>query len=466
MRSSPPWFATSTGRARPPEPVADHAVSSSPLVQAQLDRLASLSPGADVLGLERITRLLERVGNPERRLPPTFHVAGTNGKGSTCAFLRACLEAAGHRVLVYTSPHLVRFNERIRLAGTLIADDLLADLLREVLDAGGDVGASFFEVTTAAAFLAFARTPADACVIEVGLGGRLDATNVVNPLVTGIAGLGIDHEAFLLVPEAGTPDAPLARIAFEKAGIAKRGVPLVTQRYPEAAARAVADVAAHRGAPLHARGTTWGAEIDARLTYRDEQGVSVFARPALAGAYQADNAALAVAMLRRQHVVSVEEGAISRGLAAARWPARLQRLGSGPLTALLHPEQRAAGVWLDGAHNESAAAAIAGAWAGGEATALVIGMLANKDARGVLRQLITPATHVIAVPVRGHLHHSPEHLAATAREAGAASTATADDVSTAFTRIAAGALPVRSVLVAGSLYLAGAVLATNDEQPV
>jgi dihydrofolate synthase/folylpolyglutamate synthase len=178
--------------------MADHAISSDPAVQAQLDRLALLSPGADILGLERISALLARLGDPQLRMPPVLHVAGTNGKGSTCAFLRAAIEGAGLTAHVYTSPHLVRFNERIRLAGTLIDDALLAALLAEVLDIAGDIEPSFFEVTTAAAFLAFARVPADACIVEVGLGGRLDATNVLAaPAACGIAQLGVDHQAFL-----------------------------------------------------------------------------------------------------------------------------------------------------------------------------------------------------------------------------------------------------------------------------
>jgi len=197
--------------------MADFAVSSDPAVQRQLDRLATLSPGADILGLERISALLDRLGNPHHRLPPVFHVAGTNGKGSTCAFLRAAIEASGRKVHVYTSPHLVRFNERIRIAGSLIEDTLLASLLEEVLDIAEGISPSFFEVTTAAAFLAFARTPADACIIEVGLGGRLDATNVLEkPLVCGIAQLGLDHQQFL--------GDRIEQVAAEKAGIAKPGV--------------------------------------------------------------------------------------------------------------------------------------------------------------------------------------------------------------------------------------------------
>jgi len=198
--------------------MADFARSTNPQVQAQLDRLSKLSPAGDRLGLERIAALLQELGRPQDRLPPVFHVAGTNGKGSVCAFLRAGLEAAGHEVHVFTSPHLVRFNERIRIAGRLIGDGELADLLTEVLDSSSGIEPSFFEVATAVAFLAFARTPAGACILEVGLGGRLDATNVIEkPAVCGIAGLGLDHQSFL--------GDDLLLIAREKAGIAKRGVP-------------------------------------------------------------------------------------------------------------------------------------------------------------------------------------------------------------------------------------------------
>src|SRR6187551_158650 len=196
--------------------MADFARSDSAAVQAQLDRLATLSPGGDRLGLDRISRLLERLGRPQDRLPPVLHGAGTNGKGSTCAFLRSILEAAGHSVHAFTSPHLVRFNERIRIAGKLIDDALLAALLKEVLDASQGIDPSFFEATTAVAFLAFAQTAADACIVEVGLGGRLDATNIIeSPLVCGIAGLGIDHSQWL--------GRTVSDIAMEKASIAKRG---------------------------------------------------------------------------------------------------------------------------------------------------------------------------------------------------------------------------------------------------
>ena len=441
--------------------MADHASSTDPAVQAQLDRLWALSPGADVLGLERITALLARVGDPHLRLPPVFHVAGTNGKGSTCAFLRAMLEAQGLRVHAYTSPHLVRFNERIRVAGRLIEDAALAPLLAEVLDAGGDVGASFFEVTTAAAFLAFSRTPADACVIEVGLGGRLDATNVLpSPAACGVAALGIDHEAFLLAEEAGTPAAPLPRIGFEKAGIAKPSTPLVTQDYPAAVRAVVADVAARAGAPCLPRGAAWDAQVEGdTLHYRDADGALVLPLPAMTGVHQADNAALAVAMLRHQRALSVGEEAMARGIRAARWPARLQRLDDGPLARLLPPGTP---LWLDGGHNPSAGAAVAD-WAAADSVpvTLVLGMLANKDARGFLAPLAGHVTQVVAVPVPDHDSHPPVALAAEAHALGIASTDQAEDAHDALRRVAAG-FPER-VLIAGSLYLAGEVLRLNDE---
>src|SRR4051812_6510614 len=279
----------------------DRAVSEHPGVQRQLDRLATLSPGGDILGLERITALLARLGNPERRLPPVFHVAGTNGKGSTCAFLRAAIEAAGLKAHVYTSPHLVRFNERIRLAGKLIGDEALETLLAETLDAAGGLEASFFEITTAAAFLAFSRVPADACVVEVGLGGRLDATNVVAaPAVCGIAQLGLDHQQFL--------GDRIEDVAAEKAGIAKPGVPLVTLRYADRLAAPVAAAAEAAGAAWLPRGGEWdAAAFSGRLRYRDRRGEIDLPLPRLPGDHQALNAALAVAMIRHQRAVALPE---------------------------------------------------------------------------------------------------------------------------------------------------------------
>lgn len=432
----------------------DHATSSSPAVQAQLDRLTALSPGADILGLERIAALLHRLGDPHRALPPVLHVAGTNGKGSTCAFLRAAIEAAGHSVHVYSSPHLVRFNERIRLAGTLIDDAALAALLAEVLDVADDIAPSFFEVTTAAAFLAFARTPAAATIVEVGLGGRLDATNVIEtPLVTGIAALGVDHEAFL--------GRGAVTIAGEKAGIAKRGVPLVTMDYPRASRARIAAVAAAAGAPVVARGRDWSSET-ARTTMRyADAGFSVITRrPRLVGAHQSRNLALAIAMLRHQGALSIPEAAYRAAADWAAWPARMQRLSPGPLAALLPDGSE---LWLDGAHNPSAAAPVARALrtlAKGRPVTIVLGMLANKDARDVVRLLAPSATRLIGVPVPGHEHHAPAALADLARTFGVAAD-TADTLPAALSRVADPGV----VLIAGSLYLAGEALAANDEHP-
>jgi dihydrofolate synthase/folylpolyglutamate synthase len=429
----------------------DHARSTSPAVQAQLDRLWLRSPGADILGLERITALLARIGNPHLSLPPVFHVAGTNGKGSTCAFLRAALEAAGHRVHVYSSPHLVRFNERIRLAGKLIEDTELAPLLAEVLDAGEDIGASFFEVTTAAAFLAFARTPADACVIEVGLGGRLDATNVIaDPAVCGIAQLGVDHEAFLGADPIG--------IAREKAGIAKPGRPLVISQYPVGITAAIREVAASAKAPVI---DDWRYQATTYLQYHDSKGRVETPLPRLAGAHQNANLALAIAMLRHQDRLGLPESALQAAAECADWPARMQRLGQGPLTAA-HP---GGAIYLDGGHNPAAAEAIAAFLGAQDRPAhLILGMLANKDARGVLAPISAHARSLHAVPVPHHECHDPADLAEAARMLGIES-ATAADPAQAIASIDKSD-PGALILILGSLYLAGEVLIANNEPPV
>jgi dihydrofolate synthase/folylpolyglutamate synthase len=443
----------------------DHAHSSDPAVQAQLDRLAALSPGRDILGLERIAELCARLDDPQDKLPPVLHVAGTNGKGSTCAFLRAAIEAEGLTTHVYSSPHLVRFNERIRIAGKLITDDLLAALLGEVLDVADGLQASFFEVTTAAAFLAFARTPADACIVEVGLGGRLDATNIITrPAVCGIASLGIDHEAFLLAPEANVPAAPLDRIAFEKAGIAKANVPLVTQAYPATARDEVAKQAAKTGAMLLDRGGAWDAAADeSGVHYRDARGVLDLPIPAMAGAHQADNASLAVAMLRHQTALAISDDAFAISMKTARWPARLQRLGAGPLTALL---PQGSSLWLDGGHNPDAGAALAKALAGQPPLHIICGLLANKDAAGFLRPIVDKIASFQAVPIPGHEHHDPRELCrGMQRELGVADARACPDVETALRHIANDREPA-DVLICGSLYLAGVVLDLNREWPV
>jgi dihydrofolate synthase/folylpolyglutamate synthase len=441
--------------------VPDHAHSSDPAVQRQLDRLATLSPGRDTLGLERIAILLERLGNPETRLPPVFHVAGTNGKGSVCAYLRAAIEAAGFSAHVYTSPHLVRFNERIRIAGELIADAELAALLEEVLDIAEDVDPSFFEVTTAAAFLAFSRAEADACVIEVGLGGRLDATNVISaPAVCGIAQLGLDHQAFL--------GDRIEDIAAEKAGIAKPGVPLITMHYPATLADRIGETAAKAGALWLPKGGGWdAATYQKKLHYRDAQGKLDLPMPRLPGAHQAMNAGLAVAMLRHQQAIHVPPAAMRAALGWAEWPARLQRLGEGPLLDRL---PRGSELWLDGGHNPAAARAIADFFRGHIAAArpfhIILGLLENKDPIGVLKPFSGRTATVHAVPVPGHAHHRPTQLAAAARASGLVGMAAAapPDALDWIARHADRANPP-VVLIAGSLYLAGEMLALNETPP-
>ncbi|MEM6475137.1 MAG: folylpolyglutamate synthase/dihydrofolate synthase family protein [Pseudomonadota bacterium] len=434
----------------------DFGSSDDVRVQAQLDRLAALSVPQGRFGLETITALMERLGNPHRKLPPVFHVAGTNGKGSVCAFLRAILEADGKRVHVTTSPHLVRYNERIRVAGELIGDEALATLLEEVLDTGEELGPSFFEVTIAAAFLAFSRTPADACVVEVGLGGRFDATNVLEPealAACGIAALGLDHERFLLAPEDGVPKEPMARIAFEKAGIAKAGVPLVTlgkNDYPDEALAAIRMVAQRNVAPTFENGKEWFADglyqgeytgTNRRIIWADE-------KVGLKGNHQYLNAGLAIAMIENQNRVLVNEDSIRSGLGKAKWPARMQLLGVGPLTALAS----APAVWLDGGHNPSAGNAIAGFFEG--PVHLVLGMIEGKNPRALLDPLGEKIASLTVVPVPGHPCHPPDAFGPDARHAS--------DLEDALLNIQSDDHPI---LIAGSLYLAGEALKLNDEVP-
>jgi dihydrofolate synthase/folylpolyglutamate synthase len=431
--------------------MVDFARSTHPGVQAQLDRLSKLSPAGDRLGLERISAVLDRLGRPQDRLPPVFHIAGTNGKGSTVAFLRAALEASGHKVHAFTSPHLVRFNERIRVAGQLIDDESLAGLLTEVLDAGAGIEPSFFEVATAVALLAFARTPADATILEVGLGGRLDATNVVeHPLVAGITNLALDHQQFL-----GTG---LADIAAEKAAIAKSGVALVTQLYPPPIGSRIGEVARQAGALFLPRGGTWDAIVrQGRVHYRDEQVELQLPIPRLPGRHQAMNAALAVAMLRHQDQLRVSTSALTAAMGWADWPARLQHLAPGPLV-----DERE--VWLDGGHNPSAARQIA-TYArhhlvGGKPLHLIFASLTTKDPSGMLEPFKGLVVKVHTVPIPGHSCFSPDDLAEIAAELGFTAEAH-DDVEAAI----ASAPNDARLLIFGSLYLAGAVLEANDQVP-
>jgi dihydrofolate synthase/folylpolyglutamate synthase len=437
----------------------ERAQSDNAVLDALLQAAYALHPTEIDLSLDRLERLLSRLGNPHLKLPPVFHVAGTNGKGSTVAFLRACLEASGRRVHVYTSPHLIRFNERIRVAGQVIDDELLAELLREILARNGGQPITFFELTTALAFLAFSRIPADACVIEVGLGGRMDATNVMpEPLVTGIAQLGLDHQQWL--------GNTILEIAGEKAGIAKKGVPMVISRYPKAVTARIAEVAGVAGAQLHIRGGDWDAALyEGALHYRDEAGRLTLPLPRLAGAHQLDNAALAAAMLRAQSLLPMPEGALRAGMGWAEWPARMQRLDAGPLTDKLPPGSE---LWLDGGHNPAAARAIADHFRSqllaDRPFYLVIGMLAAKDAAGFLKAFAGRATAVYTVPITGHAGHPPEELVRVAQGAGLPGQASAD-VASALAEIARSADRARPpvVLVAGSLYLAGTTLAANGQ---
>lgn len=440
--------------------MADNARSTSTMVQRQLDRLWALSPGADILGLDRITALLARIGNPHISLPPVIHVAGTNGKGSTCAFLRAAVEAAGLTCHVYTSPHLVRFNERIRLAGQLIDDDMLAALLEHVLDAAGDIGASFFEVTTAAAFLAFSQHPADACIVEVGLGGRLDATNVIkNPIATGIAQLGIDHQSFL--------GNTIEEIAGEKAGIAKSSAPLVTMRYAQSVARRVASVANQAPTSICALGSGWHLSVSDTVRYADDKGEVETAKPRLFGPHQPENLGLAIALLRHQTTLKIPPGAYRAAAEWAEWPARMQRLNPGPL---LHRLPTNSELWLDGGHNPAAATAVSAALearAGNRPVHLVLGMLANKDARGLILPFVRYARSLQGVPVPDHAHHAPDSLVNIANGLGL-SAAPAADIPAALDAIARRADPANPpvVLILGSLYIAGSVLTANGQIPV
>jgi dihydrofolate synthase/folylpolyglutamate synthase len=434
--------------------MADHARSDNAAVQRQLDRLALLSPGRDTLGLERITALLERLGNPHEALPPCFHVAGTNGKGSTCAFLRAALEAAGLSVHAYTSPHLVRFNERIRVAGSLIGDAELAALLDEVLDYSEGLSASFFEVTTAAALLAFSRVPADACVVEVGLGGRLDATNVLTrPAVTGIAQLGIDHQSFL-------GNDPIV-IAGEKAGIAKPGVPFVTLQYrDEIAARIEREARAH-GAEWIARGRDWdGAAYRGQLHYRDSSSRLRLPLPRLVGEHQTDNALLAIAMLSHQQRLPVGESALKAAMGWAEWPARLQKLESGKLVERLPPGSQ---LWLDGGHNPLAAQAIAAYFEGTQDLHIVAGLLANKDPAGFLAPFASIAKSMTFVPIAHHACHAPDTLKAQADILGVQAHMAAT-IDAALESISADTQQP-TIAILGSLYLAGEVLRANETYP-
>ncbi len=420
---------------------------------AVLARLMRLHPKVIDLSLGRVERLLAALGHPEERLPPVVHVAGTNGKGSVVALLRAILEAAGLGVHVYTSPHLVRFHERIRLAGTLIAEPVLLDLLEECERANGDDPITFFEITTAAAFLAFARTPADVLLLEVGLGGRLDATNVVaRPALTAITPVSMDHMQFL--------GDSLEKIAFEKAGILKPGVTAVVGRQDPRAAGVIAARARDVGAPLLGLGEAWDAmPTDAGLRLRDGDETLELPRPSLLGAHQLDNAGQAAMLARRLpgHAISAE--AVAAGLTRAVWPARLQRLTRGPLAEMLGPDWS---LWLDGGHNAQAGAILASELAGwAEPLDLVYGMLNTKAAADFLRPLAWRVRRLRAVAIPGEANSLSAAEAAAHAESCGIAAEPAESVAAAVAALRDAAETPGRLLICGSLYLAGRVLAEN-----
>ena len=416
---------------------------------AILQRMMTLHPKVIDLTLDRMVKLLGALGNPERALPPVIHIAGTNGKGSTQAMIRAGLEAVGCSVHAYTSPHLARFHERIRLAGTLISEELLTALLDEAAAANGPDNITFFEITTAAAYLAFARTPADWTLLEVGLGGRLDATNVIDkPVLTIITPVSLDHQQYL--------GDTVALIAGEKAGIIKRGVPVIVGPQTEAGLAVIEARAARLGAPVLAYGQHWHAFEDrGRIVFQDENGLLDLPLPNLLGPHQVQNAGAALMALRHLGFGDVAcEAAVTR----AEWPARMQRLRVGPLVDLAPMVE----LWLDGGHNPAGGAAVAATLARMPAreTHLICGMLNTKDVRGYMAPLVGHATRLHAVTIPGEANTLPAEVTRDAALAAGMDAVVGASVAGALADVVAGA-PNARVLICGSLYLAGSVLREN-----
>ena len=414
-----------------------------------LDRMMSLHPKIIDLTLDRVYRLLDATGAPHHNLPPVIHIAGTNGKGSTQAMIRAGLMAAGKRVQAYTSPHLARFHERIRMADGLISEPALMEVLAECETANDGTTITYFEITTVAALLAFSRQQADFCLLEVGLGGRLDATNVIDrPALTVITPVSIDHQQFL--------GDTLAEIAAEKAGILKPGVPCIVGQQQDAAADVIAARADAVGAPLLVQGQDWDVwEEHGRLAFQDADGLLDLPRPALIGAHQVANAGMAIAALRQ---IGMADTAMAPALTDARWPARMQRLTEGPLVDLAAPAE----VWLDGGHNPAAGAALAEALTRlpPRPVHAICGMLNSKDVTGFMAPLPAHITHLHGVSIPD----APATLAAAdtvaaAQSAGIAAS-TAATVPDAIRTIIATS-PSARILICGSLYLAGDILKSN-----
>ena len=426
---------------------------------AALERLKALHPQLIDLSLDRTLRLLDALGRPQDKLPPVIHVAGTNGKGSTVAFLRAIAEAAGMKVHVLTSPHLVRFAERIRVAGTLIEETALAEILKRVETANAGHPITFFEITTVAALLAFAETPADLCLIEVGLGGRFDATNVIDaPAVSVITPVDYDHQDFL--------GSELSRIAWEKAGIIKAGRPVVVAHQNAEAALVIEAEAETLGAPLICAGRDFDAFDQAgRLVFQNDQGLIDLPPPSLFGAHQFGNAGVAVAAALALKDPRIDEAALAEGISHAFWPARMQRLTAGPLA------QKAAALgsdlWLDGGHNPHAARALADVAEGmrardGRPLTLIVGLLKRKDARGVFRAFKDLDARIIVTGFEAHTAAPPGELVEAA-SAGGMKVESARDVETAVDLAFGENGSAPHILICGSLYLAGEVLAMSKE---
>lgn len=422
---------------------------TSPSSDVILARMMSLHPKIIDLTLDRVWRLLARMGHPERSLPPVVHIAGTNGKGSTTAMLRAGIEAAGQTAHVYTSPHLARFHERIRLAGALVSEPALTALLDECYAANGGEPITFFEITTVAALVAFARTPADWTLLEVGLGGRLDATNVVDrPAMTVITPVSYDHQQYL--------GERLSEIAFEKAGIIKRSVPCVVGPQEPEAMEVIEAQAARLGAPLLAYRQQWHVwEERGRMVFQDDHGLLDLPLPNLLGGHQVHNAGAALAGLR---ALGFPAEACEKAVTTAHWPARMQRLREGPLADAAGTAE----LWLDGGHNPAAGEAIAETLGRlpPRRTHLIVGMLNTKDVRGFLRPLapVVESLHAVTIPGEKNTLTAEETLAA-ALDTGHRAVA-AESVIASVREIAA-ADPAARILICGSLYLAGQVLREN-----
>ncbi|MFN3723216.1 MAG: bifunctional folylpolyglutamate synthase/dihydrofolate synthase [Paracoccaceae bacterium] len=411
--------------------------------------MMALHPKVIDLTLDRMHRLLTALGNPERALPPVIHIAGTNGKGSTQAMIRAGLEASGATVHAYTSPHLARFHERIRLAGELISEPALTALLDECVQANGPDSITFFEITTAAALLAFARTPADFTLLEVGLGGRLDATNVIGaPRLTIITPVSIDHQQYL--------GETLPEIAGEKAGIIKRGVPVIVGPQSPEGLAVIESKAARMGAPVLAHGQHWHVtEERNRLLFQDESGLLDLPLPNLPGPHQIQNAGAAIAALR---ALGRDEAACEAAVSTAFWPARMQRLRKGPLIEIAPKSE----LWLDGGHNPAGGAAIAATLARmpERPTYLICGMLNTKDVTGYMRPLASHAVRLYAVSIPGEKNTLPAEATRDAALSVDLPAEAAPSVARALAAIT-GADPTARVLICGSLYLAGAILREN-----